>query len=115
DYYFAEGVKTICTNRERELFRTKGYFKLLTEQGVLWPAGVLHAEMPKAASEFFSTGKLLLNCDTNGWNDVAPAEMTILLSAGKNVSALRECLIRVKNLSNSDLRYEVFLLAAKDN
>ncbi|HEY1490551.1 MAG TPA: hypothetical protein VGF90_05880, partial [Verrucomicrobiae bacterium] len=115
DYYFAEGVKTICTDRERALLRAKGYSKLLSEQGVLWPAGVLHAEKPQTASEFFSTGKLLLNCEISGRGDAAPPEISILLSAGKNVAALRECLARLKNVSNVDLRYEVFLLAAKEN
>jgi glycosyltransferase involved in cell wall biosynthesis/FMN phosphatase YigB (HAD superfamily)/cellulose synthase/poly-beta-1,6-N-acetylglucosamine synthase-like glycosyltransferase len=115
DYYFAEGVKTICTNRERDLLRTKGYPKLLTEQGVLWPHGVFHGENPRTASEFFSLGKLMLNCDTSRDGDIPLPEITILLSAGCDPIALRECLTRVKTVSRRDFTYEVFLLATEDD
>ncbi|HEX4343224.1 MAG TPA: glycosyltransferase [Verrucomicrobiae bacterium] len=115
DYYFVDSYKTLCGEKDREKFRKNGYAKALGEAGVHWPHGLFHLENPRTASEFFSLGKAMMYCDTNRDGDSPLPEITILLTAGRDPLALRECLDRIKNVSNQDLRYEVFLLIAKDN
>ena len=115
DFYFAEGVKTICGPAERAVWRTKGYAKTLTEQGVLWPQAVHQIENPRASSDFFAYAKAMLLCNPEGDHDGAQLDLTIAVVAGRNPATLRECLNGVKAVSSRALRYEVLILTAKDD
>jgi glycosyltransferase involved in cell wall biosynthesis/FMN phosphatase YigB (HAD superfamily)/tetratricopeptide (TPR) repeat protein len=113
DYYFAEGVKTICGPQERELARTGGYANLLTRQGVLWPQAVFHLESPRVASDFFSCGKAMLLCNPSGDDNGAQPELTVIIPPQRDAGSLRECLNRLKPVYSRAC--EVVLLAAKDD
>ncbi|HEX4266142.1 MAG TPA: glycosyltransferase [Verrucomicrobiae bacterium] len=116
DYYFDDSYKPLCGAHDRETFRKNGFASILGAPGVHWPHGVLHMENPRSASEFFSFGRLMLHCDTIRDDDFSgQPEITILLSAGRSAASLKECLTRLKNVSNRNLRYEVFLLTTADS
>ena len=116
DYYFDDSYKPLCGPNDRETFRKNGFPSILGAPGVHWPHGVLHMENPRSASEFFSFGRLMLYCDTTRDDDaLGQPELTILLSTGRNIAALKECLNRVKSVSHRELRYEVVLLTNQDN
>jgi glycosyltransferase involved in cell wall biosynthesis/FMN phosphatase YigB (HAD superfamily)/Tfp pilus assembly protein PilF len=115
DYYFAEGVKTICGPRELELARTHNYVKLVNGQGVLWPQGAFQIENPRVASEFFSCGKAMLLCNPSGDDNGEHPELTIVMSPQRDAGLLRECLNRLKPVSSRNPRCEIVLLAEKDD
>ena len=116
DYYFIDSYKPLCGPADRESFRKNGFSKILGQAGIHWPHAILHMENPRSASEFFSFGRAMLYCDTTRDDDaLGYPEVTVLVSAGPNINAVKECLTRLKNVSNRELRYEVVLLAGKDN
>jgi glycosyltransferase involved in cell wall biosynthesis/FMN phosphatase YigB (HAD superfamily)/predicted Zn-dependent protease len=115
DYYFAEGVKTICSPQERELVRAGGYPRLLTELGVLWPQGTCLIESPQIATDFFSCGKSMLLCNPNGDNTGLPVDLTIIVPPQRDLAAWRECLNRLKPVCSRNPRYEVILSAPLDD
>jgi glycosyltransferase involved in cell wall biosynthesis/predicted HAD superfamily hydrolase/tetratricopeptide (TPR) repeat protein len=115
DYYFAEGVKTICGPQEQELMRQGGYARLLTSPSVLWPQGVFNQNNTRAASEFFSYGKKMLLCDGNQDNNGEEPELTIIVLPGRDIGSLRECLNRLKPVVSRNPQSEVVLLVASDD
>jgi glycosyltransferase involved in cell wall biosynthesis/tetratricopeptide (TPR) repeat protein len=115
DFYFTDGVKTICGPAEREILRTKGFAKTLMEQGVLWPQAVHHIENPRFSSEFFGFAKAMLLCNPEGDGDAMQCDLTVLISAGGNPSALRECLSSVYAVSNRSRRHKVIVLTTKND
>jgi hypothetical protein len=115
DYYFSGGVKPICGPPERELARTGGYPKLLTEQSVLWPQGAFHLENTQAASEFFSCGKAMLLCRSGRDDDGIQLEMTIVVPPQREAAVLRDCLNRLKSVSRRNPRSEVLLLTPMED
>lgn len=115
DYYFAEGVKTICSPSERELARTGGYSMLLNRQGVLWPQGAFHIENARLASDFFSCGKAMLLCNPNGDDNGVAPELSMVLSPQQHPDLLRECLARLKPAALRNALCKIVVLAAKDD
>ena len=114
DYYFVDGVKTICGLVEREIWRTKGFAKTLTEQGVLWPQAVHHMENPRGCSDFFGFAKSMLLCNPEGDGDSTQCDVTIIVSAGSDLTALRECLRSANGPSNNSIRKEMIILTTMD-
>jgi glycosyltransferase involved in cell wall biosynthesis/FMN phosphatase YigB (HAD superfamily)/tetratricopeptide (TPR) repeat protein len=115
DYYFAEGVKTICSPQERDLVRAGGYPRLLTELGVLWPQGTCLLDNPQVATDFFSCGKSMLLCNPTGDNTGLPVELTIIVPPQRDIGAMRECLNRLKPVVSRNPRWEIILPAPLDD
>jgi FMN phosphatase YigB (HAD superfamily) len=115
DQYFADSFKPMCSEADCDKLRKIGYLRLLGEAGVHWPQGIHELTNRHAAANFFSYGKAMLHCNPEKDNEGLQAELTIVLPAGRNPTALRECLKRVKSISDGSLQYEVFVLVTKDD
>ncbi|HEY9173466.1 MAG TPA: glycosyltransferase, partial [Verrucomicrobiae bacterium] len=113
DYYFAEGVKTICATSDREQWRKGGYARLLAAQGVLWPQAVHQLESPKATDDFFSYSRAMLLSGVGEVAEGVPPEITVIVQAGNDLARFEECLTRLKENAAPGRGIEVVTIVAK--
>jgi GT2 family glycosyltransferase/FMN phosphatase YigB (HAD superfamily) len=107
DYYFAEGVKTLCATSDREQWRKGGYAHVIGAQGVLWPQAVHQIESPRSTDDFFSYGRGMLLAGAAEVAEGVPSEITVIVQAGDNLARLEECLTRLKKSATPGRGIEV--------
>jgi glycosyltransferase involved in cell wall biosynthesis/FMN phosphatase YigB (HAD superfamily)/tetratricopeptide (TPR) repeat protein len=95
DFYFAEGIKPICSAREQALLRQKGYAGIVREQGVLWPQAVHQLEQPRAAEDFFAYGKAMLLGRTDRAGQGPEPNLSVVVLPASETDRLRACLASV--------------------
>lgn len=110
DYYFADNYKPLCGDKDAEKLRTKGLAQIMGEAGVHWPHGVFHKENPRTAREFFSCAKAMLYCNVKPDTDGIQSDITVIVPAGSRSAALRDCISRLRNTTQQNLRLEVVVL-----
>lgn len=109
DFYFAEGIKPICSAPEQALLRQKGYAGLVREQGVLWPQAVQQLEQPQSADEFFAYGKAMLLGQTDRPGSEFVPCLTVVVTPATGPEQLRACLAGLRCAAKPQ-QVEVWLL-----
>ena len=110
DCYFEDAYKPLCGEKDLEALRTRGLGHIMASPGIHWPHGVYHKENPHTAREFFSIGKSLLFCKSDGDDDGVKADLSVILPSGRHPAVLGECLSRLKAVADQTLRLEVIVM-----
>ncbi len=115
DYYFGDALKQMCSPKDRESLRQHGYAKILGDAGTYWPQGVHALENPRSNSEFFSFAKTFILCNPERDGDGSQVDLTVFVRSLRHPAQLRECLSRVRAVSNPELRIELVVCVPSGN
>ncbi|HEX3800411.1 MAG TPA: glycosyltransferase [Verrucomicrobiae bacterium] len=115
DYYFGDSLKQLCGTKDREKLRQTGYGRLLGDAEIHWPQGVHAMENPRSNAEFFSYAKTFIMCNPERDADGADVDLTVFVRGLANPAMLRECLNRVRGVSNPELRLELVVCVPAEN